>query len=173
MADRSWPDDWNDRMAGRGCPLCAALGQGDNDYCVHVFTGEFAEVNLERRTRLPGYCIVVWRHGHVAEPTDLDPRQACGYWQDVLAVGRAVRAQFDPVKMNYLTLGNTVPHLHTHVVPRYRDDPAPGGPIEWAQIFPGPGARRRTAPPGGQPPRPASELSSGYSAGRTATASTD
>lgn len=34
-------------MAGRGCPLCAALGQGDNDYVVSVFTGEFAEVNLE------------------------------------------------------------------------------------------------------------------------------
>ncbi len=29
-------------MAGRGCPLCAALGQGDNDYVVSVFTGEFA-----------------------------------------------------------------------------------------------------------------------------------
>jgi hypothetical protein len=27
MADRSWPDDWNERMAGRGCPLCAAVGQ--------------------------------------------------------------------------------------------------------------------------------------------------
>ena len=139
VTDRSWPDDWDERMAGRGCPLCAALGHGDNDYGVHVFTGDFAEVSLERRTRLPGYCVVVWRHGHVAEPTDLDPRQACGYWADVLAVGRAVRAHFDPVKLNYLTLGNTVPHLHTHVVPRYRDDPAPGGPIEWAQIFaPGP-----------------------------------
>ena len=33
------------------------------------------------------------------------------------------------------TLGNTVPHLHTHVVPRYRDDPAPGGPIAWEEIF--------------------------------------
>ena len=42
-----------------------------------------------------------------------------------------------------------------------------------ADILTGPGARRRTAPPGGQPSRPASELSSGYSAGRTATASTD
>ena len=79
MADRSWPDDWDERMAGRGCPLCAALGHGDNDYGVHVFTGDFAEVSLERRTRLPGYCVV---------------------------------------------------HLHTHVVPRYRDDPAPGGPID-------------------------------------------
>ena len=135
MADRSWPDDWNERMAGLECPMCATVGRGDNDYGVHVFTGEFAEVSLERRTRLPGYCVVIWRHGHVAEPTELDPRQACGYWQEVLAVGRAVRARFDPVKVNYLTLGNMVPHLHTHVVPRYLDDPAPGGPIEWAQIF--------------------------------------
>jgi len=67
--------------------------------------------------------------------TDLSDEQSCGYWREVLAVGRAVRDQFDPVKMNYMTLGNTVPHLHTHVVPRYRDDPAPGGPIAWEQIF--------------------------------------
>ena len=135
MADRQWPGDWAERMAGRGCPICPALGRGDNDHWVNVFTGEFAEVNLERRTRLPGYCLVVWRHAHVAEPTDLSPAQAGGYWQEVLAVGRAVRAQFDPVKVNYLTLGNTVPHLHTHVVPRYLNDPAPGGPIEWAQLI--------------------------------------
>ena len=122
-------------MAGKQCPICGALGRGDNDHWVNVFTGEFAEVNLERRTRLLGYCLVVWRHGHVAEPTDLSPEQASGYWREVLAAGRAVRAQFDPVKVNYLTLGNLVPHMHTHVVPRYLDDPAPGGPIEWAQIF--------------------------------------
>jgi diadenosine tetraphosphate (Ap4A) HIT family hydrolase len=135
MAGRQWPADWDERMAGRGCQMCAALGQGDNDYWVSVYTGEFAEVNLERRTRLPGYCLVVWRHEHVAEPSDLGPREAGGYWQEVLAVGRAIRARFDPVKVNYLTLGNNTPHLHTHVLPRYRDDPAPGGPIEWAQIF--------------------------------------
>ncbi len=130
--------------------MCAALGNGDNDFWVEVHTGEFAEVHLERRTRLPGYCIVVWRHGHIAEPADLEPGQACGYWQEVLAVGRSVRALFDPVKLNYLTLGNTVPHLHTHVLPRYRDDPAPGGPIAWEQIFspepvPEPGLHRQAA----------------------------
>ena len=42
---------------------------------------------------------------------------------------------FEPVKLNFLTLGNWVPHLHTHVLPRYRDDPAPGGPIPWDAIF--------------------------------------
>ncbi len=135
MADRGWPEDWDERMAGRECPICAAVGHGDNDFWVAVSSGEFAEVYLERRSRLPGYCIVVWRHGHIAEPADLNPGQACGYWEEVLAVGRAVRERFDPVKLNYLTLGNTVPHLHTHVVPRYRDDPAPGGPIAWEAMF--------------------------------------
>ena len=59
-------------MAGKGCPMCAALGKGDNDFWVSVSTGVVAEVHLERRSRLPGYCIVVWRHGHVAEPSDLE-----------------------------------------------------------------------------------------------------
>lgn len=135
MAEHQWPPDWADRLAGRDCPICAGLGKGDNDFWVHVFTGEVAEVHLERRTRLPGYSIAVWRHGHIAEPTDLDPGQAGLYWQEVLAAGRAVRERFSPVKLNYMTLGNTVPHLHTHVVPRYPDDPAPGGPIAWEQIF--------------------------------------
>jgi diadenosine tetraphosphate (Ap4A) HIT family hydrolase len=135
MAERGWPTDWDDRMAGEGCPICGALGRGDNDFWVWVFTGEVAEVYLERRSRLPGYCIVVWRHGHVAEPDELDPDRAGRYWAEVLAAGRAVRARFEPVKMNYMTLGNTVPHLHTHVVPRYRDDPAPGGPIAWRDLF--------------------------------------
>jgi diadenosine tetraphosphate (Ap4A) HIT family hydrolase len=130
-----WPEDWAERMAGEGCPLCAALGKGDNDFTIAVFSGEVADVVLERRSRLPGYCIVIWKGGHVAEPTDLDPELAGRYWAEVLAAGRAVRARFSPVKMNYLTLGNTVPHLHTHVLPRYLDDPAAGGPIPWPEIF--------------------------------------
>jgi diadenosine tetraphosphate (Ap4A) HIT family hydrolase len=106
--------------------MCAALGTGDNDFWVSESAGEVAEVHLERRSRLSGYCIVVWRHGHVAEPSDLDPLQAGRYRAEVLAAGRAVQARFKPVKLNYMTLGNTVPHLHTHVLPRYQDDPAPG-----------------------------------------------
>ena len=134
MTRGGWPADWAERMAGRGCPICRSLGRGDNNYWVHVHTGQVAEVHLERRTRLPGYCIVVWRLGHVAEPTDLDPEAAGRYWQEVLAAGRAVRERFSPVKLNYQTLGNTVPHLHTHVLPRYTGDPAPGGPIAWQEV---------------------------------------
>lgn len=31
--------------------------------------------------------------------------------------------------MNFQTLGNALPHLHTHIVPRYIGDPAPGEPL--------------------------------------------
>jgi diadenosine tetraphosphate (Ap4A) HIT family hydrolase len=115
--------------------MCAAVGGGDNDHTVSVAELPYTEVGLERRSRLAGYCVVVWKHGHVAEPTELGPEEAAGYWGDVLAVARAIEVQFRPMKLNLLTLGNWVPHLHTHVVPRYADDPAPGGPIAWEAMF--------------------------------------
>jgi diadenosine tetraphosphate (Ap4A) HIT family hydrolase len=115
--------------------MCASLGLGDNEHTITIAELPCTEVRLERRSRLTGYCIVVWRHGHVAEPTELDREAADGYWRDVLTVARVLEAQFRPVKMNLLTLGNWVPHLHTHVVPRYLDDPAPGGPLAWEAMF--------------------------------------
>jgi diadenosine tetraphosphate (Ap4A) HIT family hydrolase len=135
MNTSGWPDDWDDRKAGRDCPMCATIGLGDNEHAVAAAELPYAEVGLERRSRLPGYCVVIWRHGHVAEPTQLEAADANGFWQDVLAVARAIEVTFQPVKLNLLTLGNWVPHLHTHVVPRYRDDPAPGGPLVWESIF--------------------------------------
>ena len=109
-------------------------GQGDSDHHVFVVLLKYAEVRLERRSVLPGYCSVVWRHGHIAEPTELKPDDLSGFTRDVVAVGRAIQTSFQPVKMNYLTLGNWVPHLHTHVLPRYQTDPAPGGPITWSDV---------------------------------------
>jgi diadenosine tetraphosphate (Ap4A) HIT family hydrolase len=138
MAATSWPDDWRARFAGESCLICDALGQGDSDYWIHVADGACTEVYIDRGSQIRGYSVAVWRPGHVAEPTELEPEAAGAYWQDVMAVGRAVLAAFNPLKINYFTLGNTVPHLHTHVVPRFEGDPAPGGPIAWDHVV-GPG----------------------------------
>ena len=89
---------------------------------------------VDRSRRIHDYSLVVWSDGHVAEPTELGPEEAGAFWQEELAAGRAVAAVFDPMKVNYFTLGNTVPHLHTHVVPRFVDDPAPAGPIPWDHV---------------------------------------
>jgi diadenosine tetraphosphate (Ap4A) HIT family hydrolase len=69
--------------------------------------------------------VVIWHGRHVGEPTELAEEEAAGYWREVLRVGSALERHYQPVKLNYQILGNAVPHLHTHVVPRFADDLAP------------------------------------------------
>jgi diadenosine tetraphosphate (Ap4A) HIT family hydrolase len=48
----------------------------------------------------------------------------------VARVARAVDAEYRPAKMNWFSLGNGLPHLHVHLVPRPFDDERPGWPVE-------------------------------------------
>jgi diadenosine tetraphosphate (Ap4A) HIT family hydrolase len=42
--------------------------------------------------------------------------------QAVWQVEQAVRETMQPDKVNLASFGNVVPHLHWHVIPRFRDD---------------------------------------------------
>jgi diadenosine tetraphosphate (Ap4A) HIT family hydrolase len=77
-----------------------------------------------------GFCRVVW-NAHVAEFTDLDDPSRAHVMEVVAAVERALRTLLAPDKINLASLGNQVPHLHWHVIPRYRDDSRFPEPI-WA-----------------------------------------
>jgi diadenosine tetraphosphate (Ap4A) HIT family hydrolase len=124
-----WPDEFYALRRGEGCPMCAE-GRPDSSHGgARIFAGEVADAYLSRDDIQRGYTIVTWRGRHVAEPTELEPGEAAAYWLEVLRVGGAIERAFGPVKMNYDVLGNSVPHLHTHVVPRYADDPKPGWPF--------------------------------------------
>ena len=142
-----WPADWADRVRGVDCPLCAALaGRAPASWRV-LGRGQCVEVHTDLRA-IAGYCVVVWSVDHRAEPTDLSSDDAEVFWREVLAVGRAVDEVFEPVKLNYLILGNAVPHLHAQIVPRHRDDPAPAEPLPFDRMFGGtdgdPEARERS-----------------------------
>ena len=76
----------------------------------------------------PGYC-VLWSTKHVAEPFQLDPDRAADFLGDMMAAARAIHRVYGADKLNYQVLGNVVPHLHCHIIPRYVGDRAPGGPI--------------------------------------------
>lgn len=110
--------------------MCADLGSDDKRYGVRILDGEWADGYLGRMPVRPGYCYVIWKGRHVAEPTELSEAEACGFWREVAAVASAVERRYRPVKMNWLSLGNSVPHLHVHLVPRYHDDPHAGAPLE-------------------------------------------
>ncbi len=78
-------------------------------------------VTGEQGVAFPGFCRVIW-HAHVAEMSDLPAADADRLMQVVLAVERTLRRLLDPHKINLASLGNVVPHLHWHVIPRWRDD---------------------------------------------------
>lgn len=97
-----------------GCVFCSDEGGRRvwrDDRCRVVLTDEpFA-----------GFCRVIWNR-HVAEFTDLGPTDRAHLVNVVCAVEAALRARLAPDKINLASLGNLVPHLHWHVIPRYVDD---------------------------------------------------
>jgi diadenosine tetraphosphate (Ap4A) HIT family hydrolase len=69
-----------------------------------------------------GFCRVIWQ-AHVKEMTDLSEDDRLHLMEVVFAVESVVREQLEPAKINLASLGNLVPHLHWHVIPRFADDP--------------------------------------------------
>jgi len=124
-----WSAEFYAWRAGDGCPSCAEGRAEANGFGVRYFAGELCDAYLARADIQRGLTIAVFRGRHVVEPTELTDGEAATYGREVLRVGRAIEAAFAPVKLNYDVLGNSVPHLHTHIVPRYADDPRPGWPF--------------------------------------------
>jgi len=133
-----WPERFYAMRRGEGCPMCAAGRPDETEHGVRFFTGRVADGYLQRAAIQRGLSVLIWRGRHVVEPTELSQAEAAAYWRELLMVGRAIETVMAPVKLNYDILGNSVPHLHTHVVPRYADDPRPGWPFPFPDREPGP-----------------------------------
>jgi diadenosine tetraphosphate (Ap4A) HIT family hydrolase len=69
----------------------------------------------------PGFCRVIWNE-HVKEMSDLAPGDRMLLNDAVWHVELALRDVMAPGKVNIASLGNMVPHLHWHVIPRFADD---------------------------------------------------
>ena len=108
-------------MTGVVCELCAQEG-GEV-----LYQDASLRVVLVDDAHYPGFCRVILQD-HVAEMTDLSPLMRQVMMNVVWQVELAVREVMRPDKINLAAFGNMVPHLHWHVIPRYRDDlhfPAP------------------------------------------------
>ncbi|WP_374358131.1 HIT family protein [Chitinimonas sp.] len=108
-------------MQTQDCPLCQDSG-GEL-----VWQSALYRVIVVDEAGYPGFCRVVLNQ-HVAEMTDLPPEQRTAIMNAVWAVEEGLRAELQPHKINLASLGNMVPHLHWHVIPRWQDDrhfPAP------------------------------------------------
>ncbi len=98
------------------CELCASDGGA------LVWRGRLCRVVHVAEPGYAGYCRAIW-NSHVAEMTDLAPAEREHFMQVVFAVEATLRELLRPDKINLASLGNMTPHLHWHVIARFRDDP--------------------------------------------------
>lgn len=59
---------------------------------------------------------------HVPEMSDLPREERVRVWDALNAIEEAMREVLSPAKVNLAEFGNMVPHLHWHLIARYRDD---------------------------------------------------
>ena len=66
---------------------------------------------------------------HVTRIDELSADEWSLLANDIRATELALINAFQPDHVNIASLGQVVPHLHWHIIPRYVDDPRWGGPI--------------------------------------------
>jgi len=86
-----------------------------------VYRNDKLAVILVDDAAYPGFCRVIWNE-HVKEMSDLSPADRMQLNDAVWHVEMAQREILAPGKINVASLGNMVPHLHWHVIPRFADD---------------------------------------------------
>jgi diadenosine tetraphosphate (Ap4A) HIT family hydrolase len=96
-----------------------------------LWRDEFCRIVLVDDPDYPGFSRVVLER-HVKEMTDLAPAERSRLMDAVFATEAVLRDLVVPRKVNLASLGNAVPHLHWHVVPRHGDDRHFPRPI-WAE----------------------------------------
>ena len=124
------------RKSGAECPMC--LDGGEIDLVAVLPSGR---VHLQNDADYRGYCIMVFRR-HAVELHDLTEAERAQWIEDISRIGRAVSELCEPAKLNVSMLGNMMPHLHCHIMPRYPEDPDWGHPPAYRRP-----AERRQLPP--------------------------
>ncbi|MEY4753117.1 MAG: hypothetical protein RJA44_792 [Pseudomonadota bacterium] len=103
-----------------GCELCLPPAAAGSTALVAA-NALLRIVRVLDAPAFPAFYRVIW-NAHHAELSDLAPAER-HYGLDVLvAVEQALRARLAPDKINLASLGNVVPHLHWHVIGRWRWD---------------------------------------------------
>jgi diadenosine tetraphosphate (Ap4A) HIT family hydrolase len=97
------------------CPLCTTDG-GEL-----LWKNEEMRVILANEPDFPGFCRVIWTE-HIAEMGQLSVDQRARLNHVLMLIEKAVLEVMSPDKVNLAALGNMVPHLHWHVIPRFEKD---------------------------------------------------
>ena len=112
-------------MTEPDCPLCERVAKKGSLFIADLGVSR-AYFNEDQF--FPGWVFVVLRR-HAVELYELAPDERSALIEDVNRVAVALNRVYKPLKMNYELLGNQVPHMHWHLIPRLPGDPDLRGPV--------------------------------------------
>jgi diadenosine tetraphosphate (Ap4A) HIT family hydrolase len=119
---------WQTRVAGAACPLCAPRPES-NDHWDLVAPLTASSLYLSKNQTYRGQCQLVFDRRHAARLDQLTEDEYGTFAGDLFLAQHAVMKAVRPDHVNVESLGNVVPHLHWHIVPRYIGDARWGMPI--------------------------------------------
>jgi diadenosine tetraphosphate (Ap4A) HIT family hydrolase len=125
-------------MTAADCLMCVRV-EVEGDLFVADLGVSRAYLNEDQF--FPGWVFVVLRR-HATELYELSAAERGVLIEDVSQMAEALHRVYNPLKMNYELLGNQVPHIHWHLIPRLVGDPDPRWPVWRASHEP----RRLPAP---------------------------
>src|SRR3989338_949401 len=85
-------------------------------------------VSLGHNQYYRGYCLFISKI-HASELHKLDSEFKKQFLIEMALVGEVIHTSFQPKKINIELLGNSHPHLHWHIIPRYKHDILPKIPV--------------------------------------------
>jgi diadenosine tetraphosphate (Ap4A) HIT family hydrolase len=110
------------------CPMCH---RWEREADLRIVELEHSFVTLNRDQFFPGYALLFTKQ-HVTELFHLDAAVRGTLMEEVARVAETLQRLFQPTKINYELLGNMVPHMHWHIIPRFNTDSLWPRPV-WAE----------------------------------------
>lgn len=89
----------------------------------------YADIYLNRDQKHKGRIVVTFNK-HKTEYFQLTKEENAGFFAELALAAEAVWNLYHPDKINYATFGDGVPHVHVHVVPKYKDGLNWGAPFD-------------------------------------------
>ena len=127
------PDQWLFQAQKENCPYCRKDEDPSQSSTLKLF--KYSELCAHPRVCLQGTCYLITRE-HYVELFDLGDDALLGFMKEVQVAAKVLKEVTGAFKINYEIHGNTVPHLHLHLFPRYMDDPFAGVPIDTSRTEP-------------------------------------
>ncbi len=107
------------------CVLC------NEDIAQVVYKNQLFRIILPDDSLYPGFVRLIL-NSHYKEMTDLSISDANKVFSAIFTIEKLVRLYLNPDKINVASLGNVVPHLHWHIIPRFYNDAHYPNPI-WCE----------------------------------------